>query len=97
MTSRRSWADIEDEANLDFDPRATAEYQKAIWGPELGALLRTARARTKTPQGTPMSQTALAQEMNTSQPNVARLESGSALPTVETLAWVAEALGKRIS
>lgn len=90
MTKRRSWADIEAAADLDFDPRATPEYEKAIWAPELGALLRTVRVEANA------SQTGLARDMDTSQSNIARLERGSNLPTVETLARAAQALGRNL-
>jgi transcriptional regulator with XRE-family HTH domain len=90
MTQRRSWADIEAEANLDFDPRSTTEYQKAVWGPQLGALLRTARTDAKA------SQSELARDMQTTQSNIARLESGANLPTIETLARVAKAVDKNL-
>lgn len=90
MSRRRSWADIESDAKLDFDPRSTADYQRTVWQPKLSALIRSAR------ENSDLSQSSLASEMKSNQPNIARLENGASLPTIETVARIAIALGKHL-
>jgi transcriptional regulator with XRE-family HTH domain len=89
-TSNRSWADFEADAKLDFDPRETPDYQKSVWGPELGALLRHARQKAA------MTQMELASQVGLRQPNIARLEAGANVATVETLARIANALDQKL-
>ena len=57
---------------------------------ELASALINARTRAK------LSQAELAKKMGTSQPTIARLESGSGKPTISTLQRFAQATGTRL-
>ena len=72
------------------EPGATAEYDAAELAVELGAALRGLREERG------WSQSALAEAARTTQPVVARLEAGGAVPTVAVLQRVARALDMRL-
>lgn len=71
-------------------PEAQAAYEEARRDYELGLQVRALR------EAAGMSQAELASRMGTSQPAVARLESGGGTPKLETLNKAAAALGVRL-
>ena len=83
-----SWAEL--RARRLAEPGATAEYDTAKLAFELGAALRGLREELG------WSQSSLAEEARTTQPVVARLEAGGALPTVPVLQRLARALEMRL-
>jgi len=83
-----SWAAL--RARRLAEPGAMAEYDAAEMAFELGAALRGLREA----QG--WSQSSLAEAARTTQPVVARLEAGGAVPTVAVLLRLARALTARL-
>ncbi len=65
-------------------------YQRTMVALRMGEAIRSAR------RGAGLSQEALAEQMGTSQPQIARLEGGRISPNLETLAKVVEATGAQI-
>jgi ribosome-binding protein aMBF1 (putative translation factor) len=72
------------------DPEFLKAYNEEIFRRQLAAQIRTARASKK------LTQKAVAEKSGMSQSVIARLESGERGVTLDTLAKVANALGKRI-
>lgn len=77
------------KARLMADPEVRAAYD------ELGAEYEIAHAVIQARVHAGLSQQELAERMGTTQPNVARLESGRSLPSMRTLQKVGEATGTR--
>jgi len=77
------------EAKLLADPEVRAEYEALEQEYALARELIAARARAG------LSQTELAEKMQTTQSTIARLESGKGLPSMRTLKRFAEATGSR--
>jgi transcriptional regulator with XRE-family HTH domain len=82
------WAEV--RARRLAEPGATAEYDAAELGFDVGAAVR----RLRDERG--LSQSSLAETARTTQPVVARLEAGGALPTLPVLQRIARALGLRL-
>lgn len=72
------------------DPEFRAEYEAQR--PELEAVRAVISARL----ASNMTQRELAEKSGLRQSNISRIESGSASPTVDTLARIAAGLGKRL-
>jgi transcriptional regulator with XRE-family HTH domain len=83
-----AWAEL--RARRLAEPGAMEEYDAAKLAFELGAALRGLREERS------WSQSSLAEEARTTQPVVARLEAGGALPTVPVLQRLARALEMRL-
>jgi DNA-binding XRE family transcriptional regulator len=83
-----SWAAL--RARRLAEPGAMAEYDAAELAFELGAALRGLREERG------WSQSSLAEAARTTQPVVARLEAGGAVPTVAVLQRLARALEVRL-
>jgi predicted transcriptional regulator len=77
------------KARLLEDPDTRAEYEALE--PEFAIARELIAARTRAG----LSQAELAERMGTSQSTIARLESGSTLPSMRTLTRYAEATGSR--
>lgn len=73
------------------DVRETPEYAAAGWAYELAATIRSARLRAG------LSQDVLARKMGTTQSNIARLEGGAHLPSIQTLHRLSDALGVHLA
>jgi transcriptional regulator with XRE-family HTH domain len=87
----RTWHDVEVAAEkAGIDVGETPAYSAAMAADALGRIVRSARNRAG------LTQDQLAKGLDTSQPGVARLERGAAVPTIETLAKVAAAVGERL-
>jgi ribosome-binding protein aMBF1 (putative translation factor) len=78
------------KAELLTDPETKAAYDALAPEFELAAELIRARVRAG------LSQEQLAERMNTSQSTIARLESGTTLPSTKTLLRFAEATGSKV-
>lgn len=79
-------------ANVDeSDPEYQAGYEKAGRAAVIAELVYTARTQAG------LTQAQLAERMGTSSSAVSRLESAGTVPTVTTLARLAEALGLQLS
>ncbi|MBX9785957.1 MAG: helix-turn-helix domain-containing protein [Alphaproteobacteria bacterium] len=72
------------------DPQVLKEYE------EHKAEFEIARSLIKARMAARMSQNEVAQKMHTSQSQVARLESGSHFPTIQTLHRYAQAVNRKI-
>ena len=77
------------KARILANPEARAEYEAQAPEFDLAGELIAARARAG------LTQSELAERMQTTQSTIARLESGRALPSMRTLARFAEATGSR--
>jgi DNA-binding XRE family transcriptional regulator len=77
------------KARLLEDPDTRAEYEALE--PEFAIARELIAARTRAG----LSQAELAERMGTSQSTIARLESGSTLPSMRTLTRYAKATGSR--
>ncbi|MEA3274789.1 MAG: helix-turn-helix transcriptional regulator [Pseudomonadota bacterium] len=77
------------KARLLEDPDTRAEYEALE--PEFSIARELIAARTRAG----LSQAELAERMGTSQSTIARLESGSTLPSMRTLTRYAKATGSR--
>jgi ribosome-binding protein aMBF1 (putative translation factor) len=77
------------KAKLLANPEVRAEYDALEQEYALARELIAARARAG------LSQTELAEKMQTTQSTIARLESGKGLPSMRTLKRFAEATGSR--
>ena len=78
------------KARLLSNPRVRAEYDALAPEFEISAELVRARVRAG------LSQSELASRMGTSQSAIARLESGSTLPSTKTLLRFAKATGSKV-
>lgn len=85
MSKRATWTDTRNRHG-DTEARRGG-YQKAKSAFELGAKVRDERDRLG------LTQTELAERMETTQPTIARLEAGGVTPSLDTLHRVADALG----
>ena len=72
------------------DPDFKAEYE--AMRPEYEAIKAVIAARLESN----MTQAELAEKTGIRQSNISRIESGTSSPTVETLARIAEGLGKKL-
>ena len=77
------------KARLLAKPEVRAAYN------DMAAEYDIARAVIQARVQAGLSQQELAERMGTTQPNIARLESGRSLPSVRTLKKVSEATGTR--
>jgi len=77
------------KARLLANPKVKAEYDALAPEFEIAAELLRARLRAG------LSQTELAERMDTSQSTIARLENGQTLPSTKTLLRYAKATGSR--
>jgi ribosome-binding protein aMBF1 (putative translation factor) len=77
------------KARLMANPGVRAAYE------DVAAEYEIARAVIQARVHAGLSQQELAERMGTTQPNIARLESGRSLPSVRTLQKVGEATGTR--
>lgn len=84
----QEWKDLRKE--LLKDPAVKREYEKLRPQYELTRELIKARLSKK------LTQEQLASKVGVKQEYIARLESGSANPTIDTVSRVAGVLGKRI-
>jgi predicted transcriptional regulator len=84
----KTWKEFEKE--LLQDPEVKAEFEK------LEPEYQMARQLIKARLAKNMTQAELAEKIGVKQAYIARLESGSANPTVESLAKVAGALDKKL-
>ena len=80
--------DLKEE--LLTDPEVRAAYERLVPEYEVARAIIRARAHAG------LSQAQLAERMGTSQPYIARLESGRTLPNLRTLQRVGEATGTRL-
>ncbi|MEX1038155.1 MAG: helix-turn-helix transcriptional regulator [Acidimicrobiia bacterium] len=85
MTKKTSWADLKNRRG-DTEARRRG-YQESKDAFQLGARVRTERERLG------LTQTELAERMETTQPTIARLEAGGVTPSLDTLHRAANALG----
>lgn len=72
------------------DPEFAAEYE--AMRPEYDAIRAVIAARLESN----MTQKELAQKTGIRQSNISRIESGASSPTIDTLARIAEGLGKQL-
>jgi ribosome-binding protein aMBF1 (putative translation factor) len=79
----------ETKADLLKNPGVRAAYEEMT--PEFQLAREVIKARTDAG----LSQSELAERMGTTQPFVARLESGNTFPSIRTLLKVAKATGKK--
>ncbi len=85
MSKKSTWTVLK---NLRGDTEARRRgYQESNDAFELGARVRAERERLG------LTQTALAERMETTQPTIARLEAGGVTPSLDTLHRAANALG----
>lgn len=85
MTERTNWTELK---NLKGDSQARRRgYQDAKDAYQLGARVRAERERLG------LTQTELAEKMDTTQPTIARLEAGGVNSSLDTLHRAADALG----
>ena len=85
MTKRPTWNQIRGRRLTGAIAREA--YARAKQANELGAKVRLRREEAG------LSQRELAERIGTTQSAIARLESGGVLPTIATLARIADALG----
>ena len=85
MSKRTSWNEL--KARRSAGEARRSGYQEAKDAFELGARVRAERERLG------LTQTELAERMETSQPTIARLEAGGVTPSLATLHRAANALG----
>jgi ribosome-binding protein aMBF1 (putative translation factor) len=85
MSKRTTWSDLKSRRG-DSEARRRG-YQQSKDAVELGARVRTERERLG------LTQTQLAERMDTTQPTIARLEAGGVTPSLDTLRRAANALG----
>ena len=84
----KDWNQLKQE--LLQDPAVKAEFNK------LGPEYELARELIKARLAKKLTQAELAEKAGVKQAYIARLESGTANPTVDSLGKVADALGKRL-
>lgn len=85
MSKRTTWSDLKRRrGNTEARRRG---YQQSKDAFELGARVRAERERLG------LTQTELAERMETTQPTIARLEAGGVTPSLDTLRRAANALG----
>lgn len=84
----QEWEEVKKE--LLRDPEVKREYEKLRPQYELTRQLIKARLANK------LTQEQLAKKIGVKQEYIARLESGSANPTIDTINRVAQALNKRV-
>jgi len=88
MSERTTWTDLKSRrGDTDARRRGYRESKEAF---ELGARVRAERERLG------LTQTELAERMDTTQPAIARLEAGGVTPSLDTLRRAAEALGLKL-
>lgn len=85
MSERTSWEELKTQRADSRDRRRG--YQEARDAFELGARVRAERKRLG------LTQSELAERMETTQPTIARLEAGGVTPSLDTLHRAANALG----
>lgn len=85
MGDRTTWGEMRRRRMASATARGA--YERARRAHELGEAIRSERERAG------LSQRELAERMKSTQPVVARLESGAVTPTLDTLDRVAAALG----
>lgn len=85
MSKRTTWSDLKSRRG-ETEARRRG-YQQSKDAFELGARVRTERERLG------LTQTELAERMDTTQPTIARLEAGGVTPSLDTLRRAANALG----
>lgn len=85
MSERTSWEELKTQRADSRDRRRG--YQEARDASELGARVRAERERLG------LTQSELAERMETTQPTIARLEAGGVTPSLDTLHRAANALG----
>lgn len=85
MSKRTTWSDSKSQRG-DTEARRRG-YQQSKDAFELGARVRAERERLG------LTQTELAERMETTQPTIARLEAGGVTPSLDTLRRAANALG----
>lgn len=85
MSKRTTWTDLKNRRD-DTEARRRG-YQESKDAFELGARVRAERERLG------LTQTELAEKMDTTQPTIARLEAGGVTPSLDTLHRAANALG----
>lgn len=85
MNKRNTWTDLKNRRD-DTEARRRG-YQQSKDAFELGARVRAERERLG------LTQTELAERMETTQPSIARLEAGGVTPSLDTLHRAANALG----
>ncbi len=89
--SRSKWSDIRGK-DSEHSPEFSRAYEEELQAYQIGEKLRVLR------QGRGISQAQLASQCGIAQPNISRLEAGTAgTPKLETLQKIAEALGLQIS
>jgi ribosome-binding protein aMBF1 (putative translation factor) len=84
MSKRTTWTDLKNRRG-DTEARRRG-YQESRDAFELGARVRAERERLG------LTQTELAERMETTQPTIARLEAGGVTPSLDTLRRAANAL-----
>lgn len=85
MSKRTTWTDLKNRRGGTEARRHG--YQESKDAFELGARVRAERERLG------LTQTELAERMDTSQPTIARLEAGGVTPSLDTLHRAANAFG----
>ena len=85
MSKRTSWNELKARRSASEARRSGSQEAKDAF--ELGARVRAERERLG------LTQTELAERMETSQPTIARLEAGGVTPSLATLNRAANALG----
>lgn len=88
MSNRSTWTDLKNRRG-DTEARRRG-YQESKDAFELGARVRAERERLG------LTQTELAERMDTTQPTIARLEAGGVTPRLDTLHRAANALGLKL-
>ncbi len=85
MSKRTTWSDLKSRRGDTEARRRGYQQSKDAFG--LGARVRAERERLG------LTQTELAERMETTQPTIARLEAGGVTPSLDTLRRAANALG----
>ncbi|MEX1004322.1 MAG: helix-turn-helix transcriptional regulator [Acidimicrobiia bacterium] len=85
MSKKTTWTDLKDRRG-DTEARRRG-YQESKDAFQVGARVRAERERLG------LTQTELAERMDTTQPTIARLEAGGVTPSLDTLHRAANALG----
>lgn len=88
MAQHSRWDDLKARSGVNRTPARRAVYEEAGHDYELGRLLFELRV------GAGLTQAQLAERMGTTQAAISRLEEGGGTPRLDTLAKLAEAVGK---
>lgn len=91
QTERLSWDEMKATRDLlvRSDLTDSSEYQRELSSIRVGRLIYDLRTQAE------VTQVELAKRMHSTQPHIAKLESGRAAPTLDTLQRVASALNRK--